>query len=156
MTHFIEWLGIPGNAAFAASVLSLVSIGIASAAMYTSWRTQKRQVEIEEIRERDRQRGMRKADLVARLKDDDGRDLLVIENKGPAEASEIVILLNGKPLSEYQGFVGGQPDIRRVGPYSSYHYLMALTMGMDLSFEITIAWVDDSGEAGRYLTTLTY
>jgi hypothetical protein len=156
MTNFIDWLGNPGNASFATSVLSLISIVVASIAMYTSWRTQKRLVEIEEVRERDRQKEMRKADLAARLKDDDSRDLLVIENKGPAEAREIVILLNGKPLSEYEGFVGDQKEIRKVGPYSSFHYLMVLCCGMELSFEITITWKDDSGEPGLYQTTLTY
>ena len=156
MINLIDWFGSPSNAAFAASILSVISIGIAGIAIYTSWRTKKRQVEIEEIRERDRQKEMRKADLVARLKDDNGRDLLVIENKGPAEAREIAILLNGKPLSEYQGFVRDQTEIRKVGPYSSFHYLMALCFGMEISFEITITWNDDSGEPGLYQTTLTY
>ena len=156
MISSIDWFNNSGNAAFAAFFISLISVFVAATAMYTSWKTQKRQVEIEEIREKDRQKEMRKADLVARLVDDDGRRLLVIENKGPAEAREIVILLNDRTLSEYQGFVRQQPEIRRVGPYSSFHYLMVLTMGMDLSFEITITWTDDSGENGRYSTTLTY
>jgi hypothetical protein len=64
-------------------MLSVFSIAIAGIAIYTSWKTQKRQVEIEEIREKDRQKEMRKADLIARLANDGGRRLLVIENKGP-------------------------------------------------------------------------
>jgi hypothetical protein len=156
MTFIVDWFGNPGNAAFAAFMLSIFSIGVAGVAMYTSWKTQKRQVEIEEIREMDRQKEMRKANLVARLVDDNGRNLLVVENKGPAEARDIVILPNGKPLSEYEGFVGDQPEIRKVGPYSSFHYLMVLTSGMNPSFEIAITWIDDSGVAGLYQTTLTY
>jgi hypothetical protein len=156
MVPYVDWFSNPGNAAFAAFFISLISAFVAAGAMYTSWKTQKRQVEIEEIRERDRQQEMRKADLVARLVHNGERTLLVIENKGPAEAREILVLLNGRMLSEYQGFVRRQPEIRRVGPYSSFHYLMVLTMGMDLSFEINITWVDDSGEDGRYSTILTY
>jgi hypothetical protein len=156
MISTVDWFSNPGNAAFTAFIISLISVFVAAAAMYTSWKTQKRQVEIEEIREKDRQKEMRKADLVARLVNDDNRELLVIENKGPAEAREIVVLLNSRQLSEYQGFIRRQPEIRRVGPYSSFHYLMVLTMGMDLSFEITIKWVDDSDEPGLYQTTLTY
>lgn len=156
MISSANWFSSPGNAAFAAFFISMISVLIAAAAMYTSWKTQKRQVEIEEIRERDRQKEMRKANLMARLVDDDGRKLLVVENKGAAEAREIVIVLNGRTLSEYQGFVRQQPEIQRVGPYSSFHYLMVLTMGMDLSFEISITWVDDSGEEGSYSTILTY
>ena len=156
MISLVNWFTNNGNAAFAAFFISSISVFVAAAAMFTSWKTQKRQVEIEEIREKDRQKEMRKANLVARLVDDDGRDLLVIENKGPAEAREIVVSLNDKPLSEYEGFVGGQHEIHKVGPYSSFHYLMVLTMGMDISFKIAIAWTDDSGETGIYQTTLTY
>jgi hypothetical protein len=156
MMNFADWFGNPGNSAFAAFIISLVSILIAAGAMFTSWRTQKRQVEIEEIREKDRIKAMRKADLVARLVDDDRWDLLVIENKGSAEAREIVILINGRPLSEYEGFVDSHSEIRRVGPYSSFHYPMVLTMSMNPSFELTITWVDDSGETGLYQSTLTY
>ncbi|MBP7068544.1 MAG: hypothetical protein KBB04_09765 [Methanothrix sp.] len=156
MMSIADWFSSSGNAALAAFFISLISVFVAAAALYTSCKTQKRQVEIEEIREKDRQREMRKADLVARLEDENGRDLLVIENKGAAEARDVMILINGRPLYEYRGFLRGEQEIRSVGPFSSFHYLMALTMGMDPFFEITISWVDDSGEAGRYNTTLTY
>ena len=146
----IDWFSNPGN------LIAVISLIMSAIAIYTAWITQKRQVEIEEIREKDRQKDMRKANLVARLKNDDGRRLLVIENKGPSEARDITILLNGRPLSEYQGFVQQKEEIRSVGAFSSFHYLMVLVMGMDLSFEIAITWVDDSEETGHYNTTLTY
>jgi hypothetical protein len=155
MMNLADWFSIPGNSAFAAFIISLVSIFIAAGAMFTSWRTQKRQVEIEEAREKDRLKERHKADLVARLVRD-GRDLLIIENKGPAEAREISILLNGRSLSEFPAFVGGQSEIHRVGAYSSFHYLMAFYAGVELTPEITINWIDDSGEPGIYQTTLTY
>ena len=155
MMNLADWFSIPGNSAFASFILSLVSIFIAAGAMFTSWRTQKRQVEIEEAREKYRLKEMHKADLVARLVKD-GRDLLIIENKGPAEAREISILLNGRSLSEFQAFVGGQSEIHRVVAYSLFHYLMAFYTGVDLTPEITINWIDDSGEPGIYQTTLTY
>jgi hypothetical protein len=155
MISSVDWFSNPGNAAFAAFFISLISVFVAAAAMYTSWKTQKRQVEIEEIREKDRQNEMRKADLVARLVKD-GRDLLIIENKGPAEAREISIHLNDRPISEFPAFVRDQSEIHRVGPYSSFHYLMAFYSGVDLTPEITINWIDDSEEPGIYQTTLTY
>jgi len=98
---------------------------------------------------------MRKADLMARLVKN-GRDLLIIENKGPAEAREISILLNDRSLSEFPAFVRDQSEIHRVGPYSSFHYLMAFHAGVDLSPEITITWKDGSGVPGIYQTILTY
>lgn len=158
MIILADWFGNPGNSAFAAFIISLLSIFIAAGAMFTSWRTQKRQVEIEEAREKDRLKEMRKADLMARLAKD-GRDLLIIENKGSAEAREISIKLNGRSLSEFPVFMRNQPEIRRVGPYSSFHYQMAFCGGLEQMVytpEITINWTDDSGEPGAYQTTLTY
>lgn len=155
MMNLAGWFSDPGNSAFAAFIISLVSIFIAAVAMFTSWRTQKRQIEIEEAREKDRLKNMRKADLMAKLVRD-GRDLLIIENKGSAEAREISILLNGRSLSEFSAFVRKQSEIKSVGPFSSFHYLMAFHSGVDLSPEITIHWLDDSGEPGIYQTTLTY
>jgi hypothetical protein len=158
MMSLANWFGNSGNSALTAFIISLVSILIAIAAMFTSWKTQKRIVEIEEAREKDRLRDMRKADLMARLVRN-GRDRLIIENKGPAEAREISIMLNGRPLSEFPVFVGSQQEIHKVGPYSSFHYLMAFCIGLDpmvYTPEITINWTDDSGEPGAYQTTLTY
>jgi len=158
MMNFADWFGNPGNSEFFASILSLVSLFIAIAAMIISWRTQKRIVEIEEARERDRLKDMRKADLIARFVKDVA-DRLIIENKGPGEAREISIQLNGRPLSEFPAFVGNQPEIHSVGPYSSFHYLMAFCIGLESMVyapEITINWTDDSGEPGVYHTTLTY
>jgi hypothetical protein len=158
MMNVTDWFGLPGNSEFAASILSLVSLCIAIAAMLTSWKTQKRIVEIEEAREKDRLKDLRKADLIARLVTNGG-DRLIIENKGSAEAREISIQLNGRPLLEFPAFVGNQPEIHKVGPNSSFHYLMAFYAGLDLinyTPEISINWTDDSGEPGAYQTTLTY
>jgi hypothetical protein len=98
---------------------------------------------------------MHKADLVAQSERSDKTAFLVITNRGPAEAQEISVLINGKPLKEFRAFVDDQ-EIRRVGPYSSFHYRMVFTSNMDMSFEVTINWSDDSGEQGIYQTTLTY
>jgi len=161
MTDVAGWFGLPGNSEFAAFVLSLVSLVIAIVAILTSWKTQKRIVEIEEAREKDRLNDMLKADLIARLVRDgtDRYNRLIIDNRGPAEAREISIQVNDRPLSEFPAFMSNQPEIRRVGPYSSFHYLMAFSAGLDprvYSPEITINWTDDSGGPGTYQTILTY
>ena len=127
MIALIDWFSSSSN------ILSLIPILIAIAAMYTSWKTQKRLVEIEEAREMDRQREMHKADLVAQSERGDKIDHQVITNRGPAEAREISVLINGKPLKEFPAFVDNQ-EIRRIGPYSSFHYRLAFTSGMDLSY----------------------
>lgn len=149
MIALIDWFSSFSN------ILSLISILIAIAAMYTSWKTQKRLVEIEEAREMDRQREMHKADLVAQSERSDKTAFLVITNRGPAEAQEISVLINGKPLKEFRAFVDDR-EIRRVGPHNSIRYRLVFTANMDLSFEVTINWSDDSGEQGIYQTTLTY
>jgi hypothetical protein len=148
-TALIDWFSSSGN------ILSLISILIAIVAMYTSWKTQKRLVEIEEVRETDRQREMHKADLVAQSERGEKISRLVITNRGPAEAQEISVLINGKPLKEFPAFVDDK-EIRGIGPHSSIRYRMAFTFGMDTSFDVTINWSDNSGEQGIYQTTLMY
>ena len=157
MMDVAEWFGLPGNSELAAFILSLGSLIIAIVAIGVSWKTQKRIVEIEEEREKDRLKDMHKADLIAQLVND-GNARLIIENKGSAEARESSIKLNGRPLSEFPAFMRRQPEIYRVGPYSSFHYTMAFHTGLnpsDCRPEITISWTDDSGEPGTYQTILT-
>lgn len=157
MVNLVDWLVNLDDSGLVTFIISVVSIIISGSAMITSWKTQKRLIEIEEAREKDRLKDMRKADLMARLVKD-GRDLLIIENRGPAEAREISILLNGRPLSEFPAFLLKQSEIHRIGAYSSFHYRMVFCAGLkpiEYAPEITITWIDDSGEPGAYQTTLT-
>ncbi|MCR3884872.1 MAG: hypothetical protein NUK54_10935, partial [Methanothrix sp.] len=119
-------------------------------ALAISWKTQKRQLEIEEKRESDRLNEMRKANLVAKLvtrSEKSGDYLLRIENRGSAEARDVRISLDGLPIQNHpvipggltaknvREMVGGQsPKIQhtsketyQIGPESYIQFIMAIT-----------------------------
>jgi len=81
---------------------------------------------------------------------------LRIENKSAIEARDITVLLDGKPILEHpavpQG-IGG--EIRQVGPWSYFQYVLAISFQTHPPFEVNITWTDDSGEPGSYRTTIT-
>jgi hypothetical protein len=118
---------------------------------------QKRLLEIEEAREKERQQVTRKAQLSAHI-EEYGRNShrLVIGNAGNAEARNISLVMDGKPFDEHQAAVSGEGKISRIGAHSSATRLLGITMGCAPPFELEISWDDDSGEKGSYQTTLTF
>lgn len=172
-----DWFGDAGHAALAACVVSILALVVSVLAWVTSWRTQKRQVEIEEAREQDRVLQARKAILVARIVREQRaesrttlefgrRDThssttystyfhLEIENKGMAPARDISVALDGGPLCDHPSYVPEQPEVRLVGPQSAFRYELAPSFAARLPSAISIRWSDDSGEPGKYETTLT-
>lgn len=118
---------------------------------------QKRLVEIEEARDQERKKTIKKAQLSAHI-EEYGRNnhRLVVENAGNAEARNINLTMDGKPFDEHQAAVSGEGKISRIGAHSQATRLLALTMRCAPPFELEIAWDDDSGEKGSYQTTLTF
>jgi len=164
MKQIIEWFSKPGIANFSASILSLLALAVSIVALVISRKNQKRLVEIEEAREHDRLRLLRKANLIAQIK----REVLItrhqqsvnqyflcVDNTGNAEARDIVILLDGKPLLEHPTILDNTKEIRQVGPNSHFQYLLALNMQAHSPSDVKITWSDDSEEPGSYQTTLT-
>lgn len=152
---FIGWFDNPAHAAFAAFAISSISLLVAIVAMVKSRRTQNRLLEIEEIRERDRQKEMRKANLTAELVEENKRILLRISNKGPADACEIKVRLNNEPLFKSPLLMYGQSECSQLGPSSNFDYILMLIPGTCIQHKVTITWSDDSGKPGSYKTTLT-
>jgi hypothetical protein len=118
---------------------------------------QRRLVKIEEAKEYERKKATSKAKLQAAIVDYGQRNhRLVIENTGDCEARNINLIMDGKPFEEHQAAVSGEGKINHIGPHSSATKLLALTTGCAPPFELEIYWDDDSGEKGRYQTTLTF
>lgn len=162
MNDVIGWFGDSGRAAFAAFVLSVLAISVSLVAWFTSWKTQRRQVQIEERRERERSVQKQKAALIAKVVREPGSRhpqyssyFLAIENLGLAEARDISATLDGKDVMEHPVIAGGQQETRQLGPQSAFRYVMAPSISTPTHFAISIAWSDDSGEPGSYRTTLT-
>lgn len=175
----IDWFANSGNASFMAFLVSVGSIIIAGIALVISFKTQRRQLKIEEKRENDRIKEMRKANLVAQLVTRSSKSsdyLLRIENKGSAEARDVRISLDGSPIQNHaaipRGFTtknvremvdGQSPKIQhtseetyQIGPESYIQFIMAITSDTYPPFDLTMTWSDDSGEPGYYRHTITF
>ena len=146
-------------------IVSIIAVIISGIAVYISWRTQKRLVDIEDAREKDRLAEKKKANLTANIEKEvlisrNGRKqtnqhFLYIENSGNSEARNIKVNLDGKPLLEHSTILKNTEEITQVGPNSDFRYLLVLSMQGRPPSSIEITWEDDSGEPGKYSTTLT-
>ena len=166
MTPLLDWFDDSGNAALAALVVSAVSVVVAVISLRKSSKTQRRFLEIEESRERDRVVSTKRANLVAEmvkepadLGDRDGgiftNSYLRIENKGQAEGRAIEVLLDGVCAFEHPVMLKGQHRVNSIGPLSSFRYTITPSISSPPPEKITLSWTDDSGTPGRYESTLT-
>jgi len=112
-----------GVASTISLIVSVIAVAVAVWAHWREHRLGKRMLALEEARERDRRVKKQKAQLVARL----NRDRLYIENKGESEAREVTVLLDGKPVLKHPAVLGGQEEVRQVGPRSRFHYLLGIS-----------------------------
>ena len=144
------------------------SLCVAIIALYQSSGTSKRLLEIENDREIDRKREKGKAILTAKIesketKDSSGRIkhtlwLLKIENKGSCEARSIKIDLGGKTVLDCGLLKISSPDkvIEHTGPKSEFRYQFdSANFRCKIPLHCLITWEDDSGELGKYETSLT-
>ncbi len=117
---------------------------------------QKRITQIEEAREQNRVIQSRKANLKAELQKVKRNSYhLVIENSGQGTARNVKATLDGKPISDHPAIASGQKEIRLIGPGSKISYIASITFECSPPFEFKVTWEDDSGEPGKYETTLT-
>jgi len=150
--------------AIGAVLVSLLSVYFSFRANKNSLTLQKEQTEmqkritqIEEAREQDRVIQSRKANLKAELRKNKKNSYhLVIKNSGQGKACNVKATLNGKPILEHPAIASGQQEIKSIGPDSEISYITGLSSGCSPPFEFKVTWEDDSGEPGKYETTLTF
>lgn len=144
-------------------IVSILAVVISGIAVYISRRTQNRLVDIEDAREKDRLTEKQKANLTARISREPltrgtrsaTQYFLYIENSGSSEARDIKINLDGKPLLAHSSILENTEEVTQVGPNSYFRYLLVLSSKGRSPSNIEVTWEDDSGEPGKYSTTLT-
>lgn len=118
---------------------------------------QDRLTQIEQSREHAKLMQSLQAVLRAELRQTDGGNYrLFIINTGQGTARNMAIALDGKPMMEHPAMSGNKDEIRMIGPDSEVSCAMGLTRGCRPPFELEATWDDDSGQQGRYGTTLTF
>ncbi len=149
----------------AALLLSAIAIGASIWAHSRTHMLQKRILRLEEEREEDRLIEKGKAHLTARIEKEEilrsgssriyRKDYLVVDNKGMSEASNIEVLLKDQALSGNPLLHAVEQEVSHIGPQSSFRYEFAKGFRRELPLRVQINWQDDSGELGKYQTTLT-
>jgi len=153
--------------------IATVTVAVTSAlALWLSWRAnarsarnekksneiQEQLLRIEEGREAQREAVERRASLVLALEEyfsSGGRRdwRLRLENRGQCEAKEVNVTLNGKSIFEI-GCVLVKKCPIVVGPGASWTCALAICSGFVPPWDAEATWQDESGEIGRYRTTL--
>ncbi|MCK4627001.1 MAG: hypothetical protein KAV00_16935 [Phycisphaerae bacterium] len=158
--------------------ISIVSICIAGLALVQSWRAgrkaskttretndlikqlvvvQDRLTQIEQSREDAKRMQSLQAVIHAELRKTDRSSWrLFVVNTGQGTARNVAITLDGKPLLEHDAVPRGEQETKMIGPKSEISYCMAICRGCCPPFELDATWDDDSGQQGRYGTTLTF
>jgi hypothetical protein len=117
---------------------------------------QKRLVEIEEQREQERQNQKSSAQLRPELRRVEKSKRLVIKNYGDAEARNVRIIMDGKPLAEHKTSLSNVHMPELVGAYSEISCVLAINKDNAPPFNIEIKWDDNSGNDKEYRTMLTF
>jgi len=89
-------------------------------------------------------------------KTDRGSWRLFVLNTGQGTARNVTITLDGKPLLEHDAVPRGEQEAKTIGPESDVSYCMAISSGCHPPFEFEATWDDNSGQQGRYGTTLMF
>jgi len=141
-----------------ALVVSIVALWRGEKAHREANAAQRRIVEIEEQRERERRLSALQASLYPRLsRTERGSYRLCLVNSGKAEARNVRVELNGVPLNEHPVAVRGSDIPTLIGPNSEVRCVLSITHDSPPPpYEMEIRWDDDSGMDRVYRGTLTF
>ncbi len=137
-------------------VVSIIALVLSLRAQGKANASQKRIVEIEEHRDEQKRRESQQASLRAELRGTEGSERLYIVNLGAAEARNVRVILDGKPLEEHCAIVGGDSLASLVGGGAEVSCLLAIYQTCAPPFECEVRWDDDSRKDRLYRTTLTW
>lgn len=128
-------------------LVAIIALVVSIVANKKTNAARQRLVEIEEQREKVRQKQMLSAQLHAELRKT-GSSRLAIINKGYAEARNLRVTVDGRLLLKQL------PDV--VGANSEVSCPWGIYFGCSPHVKIELKWDDDSGNDREYRTTLTF
>lgn len=154
-----EWAAV--GISTLAFLFSMFAAAVAHRASDKSNELQQRIVDIEEarhaeeqLRKKERELATRKAAVVAEFRDDQhyGEAMLVVHNRGLAEARDFRILLDEDELANHLFFSRMQPPPKppaTIAPDEEvvFRYLKSATDPVEVF--VTLMWVDDSDIPGK-------
>jgi hypothetical protein len=130
-------------------VVSVVAILVSIDVAKKNEKLQKRLVYVEETREKERIEQSRTAYLLPQRFKANKMGTLRIENRGDAEARNIEVIINNKPLSLWEEFI--DKEINPISAHSNCEFKFRWNQGeISNSWKVSISWTDDSGKPGMY------
>jgi len=155
MSDATSWVGIGIGAG--SLIISTIAVWISSRAQNKAVAAQKRIVEIEEQREKERHTRSLQAQLQPQLrKSSTSSYRLYLSNSGKAEACNVEVILDSKSLNEHCAAVKGDSIPTRIGANSEVSCLLNITFECAPPFEIEVKWNDASGTGRIYRGILTF
>lgn len=154
MSDITSWVGLV--IAAASLVVAIIAIIKSGRAQKEANAVQRRVVEIEEQRERDRQAESTQAQVRAELRKVERSYRLHLVNNGAVEANNIRVEIDDIPLADHSVSVESDPMPDLVGPKSEISCFLGLTMSCVPPFKIKVTWDDESGTDRTYCSTLTW
>lgn len=137
-----------------ADILSASALVVSIGAAIVSWRAartsnsfQSRLVSIEGTRERDRLTEMRSAAVLAEVHVSADRTWqLRVRNEGPAEAREVLVLLDDQPLYQSYRAHAKHATPFHLGPGGRRDFTLAVHVGSSTVFDVELRWIDGNSE----------
>jgi hypothetical protein len=136
-------------------LVSIIALLNSNRAQRKAIDAQSRIVEIEEQREKEKKLEAVRARVRPQLRAVGNSYRLYLVNEGAAEARNVQVRLDGRPLSEHPAAIKGSSLPSYIGPGAEVSCLLAISQSCHPPFEIQIHWEDDSGIDGTYRTMLT-
>lgn len=152
----MDWVKETENLAFLVAALSLL---VSFFFGFLGWRLQKRVVDLETVREREKRQKESRADLRAEVAQKMGnnglRYVLRIANYGGASARNVRATIDEIEFLDHPVIPRGVKEVDVIGPQSKIDYPLAYSNDHPGPWRLDITWKDDSAEEGQYETTLT-
>jgi len=130
----------------AALVVSIASAIATSRISSRQNALQEQMLALETAREQDRRREAESAQVTASIERWGREHRLRIQNSGSVTARNVRVLMDGKPLREYELILQGEDEISVLGPGVDATYILAVAQQSPGVVLVRIEWSDDSAD----------
>lgn len=142
----VSWLGV---------LVSFVFAQRARRASSEANRIQQEMLELERLRETDRQRELNETRWDCRREQgSDGVGTIVVRNLGPAHAAEVRVFLNGAPVDNGSVLSSSPPGTADVGVNAERRYGITVNWSTPSLYEVNISWRDPTGREREFSTVV--
>jgi hypothetical protein len=135
--------------------ISVIALGASIWTTVTTKRHDSRLLQLEHAREADRVRETKSAKLIASMTRSAHSGRLRIINRGQAAARNVRVAVDGVSLDAHKLLRGLEHPVAVIGAGSTVEALLMTFDGMQGQYQLELVWDDESGQPGRWTSTVT-